>query len=268
MHHPITFSVFTKPWRTMPLPELARFVADCGFDGGELPVRPGFQVEPERIAENLPEAARIFQTHGLRITSVATAPSDAAIATCGELGIPIIRTMAEIGADGYLATIARLRGEYAALAPRLADAGVRLGVQNHYGNYVAHASGLRQLLEGFDPRTIAAIWDPAHNALNGEEPAHAIDIIWPHLCMVNLKNAYWRRVSGPEAEEAVWEAYFTSGPQGRASWRRVAELLQARSYTGVVCLTAEYTDEAAVDRLIAADIAYARSLWATAGGGE
>jgi hypothetical protein len=35
-----------------------------------------------------------------------------------------------------------------------------------------------------------------------------------------------------------------------------------RSYAGVVCLTAEYSDETDVARLIAEDVAYARSLWA------
>jgi hypothetical protein len=31
----------------MPLPELAEFVNTLGIDGVELPVRPGYQVEPE-----------------------------------------------------------------------------------------------------------------------------------------------------------------------------------------------------------------------------
>ena len=56
---PVTFTVFTKPW-TMPLPELARHVASLGFSGVELPVRPGFQVEPDRVAQDLPVACRIL----------------------------------------------------------------------------------------------------------------------------------------------------------------------------------------------------------------
>lgn len=34
------------------------------------------------------------------------------------------------------------------------------------------------------------------------------------------------------------------------------------AYRGPVCLTAEYTDDQAVDRLIAEDVRYARSLFA------
>lgn len=262
MSQAVTFSVFLKPWRTTPLPELARLVRGLGVTGVELPVRPGFAVEPEQMRRDLPEAIQIFADQGLAITSVATEPTPAAIDTCGELNIPLIRVMAPIGPAGYMATTARLREEYERLAPRLANAGVVLGVQNHYGAYVSNAMGLRHLLDGLDPRVIGAVWDAAHNALNGEDPEHAIDIIWPQLAMVNLKNAFWRRASGPEAADVAWRPYWTSGRQGLASWPRVAQLLAQRGYAGVVCLTAEYSDEPDVARLIAEDVAYARSLWA------
>jgi len=262
MSQAVSFSVFLKPWRAMPLPELARFIHVLGVTGVELPIRPGFQVEPEHLVRDLPEAIRIFASHGLAITSVATEPTPAAITACGELNLPLIRVMAGISQAGYMASTARLRSEYELLVPRLVDAKVQLGVQNHWGAYVSNAMGLRQLLDGFDPTVIGAVWDAAHNALNGEEPEHALDIIWPHLSMVNLKNAFWRRVTGPEAADVTWQPYWTSGRQGLASWPRVAQILMQRSYAGVVCLTAEYSDETDVARLIAEDVAYARSLWA------
>jgi hypothetical protein len=42
----------------------------------------------------------------------------------------------------------------------------------------------------------------------------------------------------------------------------VVDELKARAYRGVVCLTAEYSDRAAVERLIVEDMALARSLFA------
>ena len=50
--------------------------------------------------------------------------------------------------------------------------------------------------------------------------------------------------------------------QGLASWPRVAAELKRLGYRGVVCLTAEYSDEAAVNRLIAQDIGFAKALFA------
>jgi sugar phosphate isomerase/epimerase len=256
----VEFSVFTKPWK-MPLGPLAEHVQRLGFAGIELPVRPGFQVEPAAVTRDLPKAARQLRERGLKIFSVAGPTDEPTIATCAELGIPIIRIMVPVDAAGYVATETRVRRELDALIPLLDRYGVAVGIQNHYGRMISNAAGLRALLAGYNPQQVAAIWDAAHEGLEGIEPELALDLIWPHLAMVNLKNAFWLRTNGPEAEIAVWQPYWTSGRQGRASWPRVVAELQRRSYTGVVCLTAEYSDEAATNRLIAEDIAYAKGLF-------
>ncbi len=256
----VVFSVFTKPWK-MSLPGLAQHVKALGFDAIELPVRPGFQVTPETAPADLPTAARIMRDSGVEIASVAGPADEAMIAACAKARVPIIRVMAEIGEEGYLASVERLRRGYDALVPVLDKHGVKLGVQNHCDRYVANASGLLHLIGSYDPKHVGAVWDAAHNALNGEDPEMAIDIIWSHLCMVNLKNAFWERVSGPEAQSAEWRVHWTSGRDGLASWPRVAAELKRREYAGVVCLTAEYDDEASVDRLTADDIAFAKSLF-------
>jgi hypothetical protein len=80
--------------------------------------------------------------------------------------------------------------------------------------------------------------------------------------MVNLKNALWQRIQGPEAEYAEWRHYWTSGRQGLCVWPRVVDELKSRAYRGVVCLTAEYSDRDSVERLIAEDMAFVRSLLA------
>jgi len=258
----ITFSVFTKPWKKMPIGELGRMVHDLGFDGVELPVRPGFQVEPEDVTKDLPRVVRGLSEFGVKVTSVAGPADEKTISACAEAGIPIIRICVGIQEEGYMATEAKLQKKLDALVPILDRYGVKLGIQNHCGRFVCNAMGIRHLIEKYDPRHIGAVWDAAHNALSGEEPEMAIDIVWSHLCMVNLKNAFWRRVTGPEAEDVVWRPYWTTGRQGLASWPRVAAELKRRGYKGVICLTAEYTDEASVNRLIAEDIAFARSLFA------
>lgn len=260
METTIRFSVFTKPWKG-PLAGVGKLLGGLGFDGVELPVRPGFQVEPQRVARDLPEAARRLGEFGLKIFSVAGPTDEPTLAACAELGIPMVRVMVPIGADGYLATEARVRRELDGLIPLLERYRMTVGIQNHVGRFVSNASGLRKLLEGYDPRYVAAVWDAAHNALEGEEPELALDLVWSHLGMVNLKNAFWRRTNGPEAEVAAWEVYWTSGRQGRASWPRVAGELKRRGYAGVVCLTAEYTNEAATDRLIGDDLRFARQLF-------
>lgn len=261
MNHQIKYSVFTKPWKHS-LPELASFVKSLGFDGVELPVRPGYQVEPDSVTRELPVATRILGDHGLRIFSVAGPTDERTIAACAECGVPVIRICVGIGDEGYLATERHLQREYDVLTLLLERYGVTLGIQNHCDRNVCNAMGIKHLIERYDPKHIAAVWDAAHNALNGEDPELALDIVWSHLCMVNLKNAFWQRSNGPEAECAEWRPYWTLGRHGLASWPRVAAELKRRAYSGVVCLPAEYSDESSVDRLIAQDVVYAKSLLA------
>ena len=257
----ISFAVFTKPWKNKTLAELGVFVKDLGFDSIELPVRPGYQVEPEQVDTALPEAARILADQGVGIASIAGPTDEATLAACAAAKVPIVRICVGIDQDGYMATEQRLYKEYDALVPLLDKYGVTLGIQNHCDACVANAMGIRHLIEGYGATHIAAVWDAGHNALNGEDPELAIDIVWSHLAMVNLKNAFWRRTNGPEADNVEWRPFWTTGRQGLASWPRVVAELKRRQWTGPVCLTAEYSDEESVERLIKDDIDFVKILF-------
>jgi sugar phosphate isomerase/epimerase len=258
----ITWSVFTKPWKTMPVAELGKFVRKLGFDAIELPVRPKFQVEPANVARDLPAAAKVLADFGITISDISGPTDEATFAACAECGIRMNRVGEYIGAQNYLDAEKKIIAKYQALAPLCEKYGVTLGLQNHCDDYVANSAQTLRICEKFSPDVLGAVYDAAHNALNGEWPEQALDMLWSHLCMVNLKNAYWRRKNGPEAPVAEWEHYWTTGRHGLANWPKVAGELKKRNYSGVICLSAEYSDEPAVDRLIAEDIAFAKSLFA------
>jgi len=254
-------TVFTKPWRTLPLERLAQRVREMGFDGVELPVRPGFQVEPQNVDRDLPRAARIFADAGLKIWSIAGAAEERMIAACGNAGVPIIRVMVKIDMmKGYRACVEETRRQYERIVGLLERYRVTIGVQNHEGPFVGSAAGLMDVIEGFEPRHVCAVLDFAHCALAGEPEEIALDIVSGHLGMVNLKNAIRQRVPTDPGEPAKWRVAWVPGREGFASWQRIAHLLRLRQYRIPVCLTAEYSDEAAVDRLILEDLAYAKEL--------
>lgn len=262
MAQQVSFSVFTKPWKTQSVSELATFVAGMGFDGIEFPLRDGYQLEPAN-ADQLPKLANEFAEHGLKIFSVASSTEERIFAGCAEAGIPMIRIMPVIKPKlGYSASVQKARELLESLQPLCEKYGIKIGCQQHYGNNIVDSSGMMRLLESFDPKYITAIWDSAHDALAGQQPEYGLDIVWSQLGMVNFKNVFYKRINGPEAENAEFKRYFTSARQGLASWPRAANYLKQRGYGGVICLTAEYTNEEDVDRLIAQDIVYAKSLFA------
>jgi sugar phosphate isomerase/epimerase len=258
-------AVFTKPWPQDSVPDLAKRVAGLGFDSAEVPVRPGFQLDMERAEKELPTLVAVFADHGLTVASVATALDERAFAGCANAGIGIIRIMAPITRGQYLRSEEELRTQLVDAVALCERYGVKIGVQQHYGDNVCDATGLRLLLGGVDDRWVGAIWDAAHDALAGLEPENGLDLIWDRLLMVNLKNAYYRRINGPEALQAEWGRHFTSGRHGLASWPRVLAELKRRNYSGTVCLTAEYHDEGDVDRLCREDVEYVQSLMAEVG---
>jgi sugar phosphate isomerase/epimerase len=262
----IVFSVFSKPWKELRLGELAERIAQLGFAGVELPVRPGFQVEPHNVRERLKELVRVFTDHGLRVHSVASEPTPEVLAACAESGVPLIRIMAHVTPDQpYMAQLDEWQQRLSAYARLCQQYGVRVGVQPHYGDCVADVMSLLRLLEPFDPRWIGAVWDAAHDGLTGVHPEFTLDAVWDRLFMVNLKNAFYVNENGPEADSPAWHRYFTDGRHGLASWPRIATYLQRRGYDGVVCLTAEYDRKHEVDRLAALDLEYARSLFSEQG---
>ena len=258
----VPLTVFTKSWKEKSIPALGELVRNMGFDGIELPVRPGFQVEPDNVEKGLPRAAKELAELGLKIHSIAGPTDERTVAACGEAGVPIIRICVAIDTSkGYMASVDRFRKECEALVAVLDEHGVAIGVQNHCDAFIGSALGVVHAIEPFDRKHVCAVLDIAHCGLDGEPEELAIDIAWPYLSMVNLKNAFRRRSTGPEAEEVRWKHYWTSGRQGFASWSRAAEILRRRGYAGPVCLSAEYSDGDSVGRLIAEDIAFAKELF-------
>ena len=256
-----TYTVFTKPW-TLPLPELGAFVRQLGFEGVELPVRPGYQVVPEDVARGLPEAARVLAEQGVRIASIAGPTDERTIAACAEAGVPVIRICVGIPQEQrYFDAIAQYQREWDTLVPLLEHYNVTLGIQNHSHRFLANAMQLYHAIQHYDPRHLAAVWDPAHCALDGEIPELALDILEGRLCIVNLKNALWRNTAAPEATQASWRVHWTSGREGLSNWTEVATLLKARGWSGNVCFTAEYSDHHLVNQQIAEDIAYAKACF-------
>lgn len=264
----VEFAVFAKPWKALTIPQLGTHIRTLGFDLIELPVREGFAVEPEHIERDLPKAVRDLADAGVRVLNVSCSlplDDERVFAACAEAGVPLNRVIFRLDGLDYWEAEDRARRELDAALPLCARYGVKIGVQNHYGPTVPNtAMGLHHLVADYDPKYVGAVFDPAHNGLQGEDPEPAFDIVRSHLAFVNLKNSYWQRLEGPEATSATWAPYWTTGRHGRTSWPRVAAKLAAIGYQGAICFSAEYTAQHDVDRLIVEDLAYATTVFGQA----
>ncbi|WP_194288285.1 sugar phosphate isomerase/epimerase family protein [Agrobacterium tumefaciens] len=270
-------TVFTKPWYD-PLDILAQKIAALGVDGVELPIRPGYQVEPETAVAELPRAVKILADHGLAIRSIAGPYNERTIAVCAENSIPVIRIFAPIDPEiGFYKSLERYRREFDAAVPWLDRYGVCIGIQPHAGPCIGSAAGLLHLVDRYDPRHIAIVPDMAHCAVAGEPSDLALDIAWPRMCgLVNFKATFQERINGPEEIEARFRVRYTTARNSAYSWSGLIDLLNARGFDGDYCLTGQYSDPAGgpqlmgdcVNAYLLEDIAYLKSLLAKSSEGD
>ncbi len=245
------WSVFTKPWAGLPGDELGRLIAGIGFAGAEIPVRDTAYVTPATAEAELPKFTAQLRAEGIEPISVASDLSEQVFAACAEAGVPMIRIMAELGPDGYAASVQRNRAileEAAVLTERYE---VQVGVQPHHGRYIASTLGVLQLLEGL-PDRFKLVWDAAHDALAGDHPAVTLELGADRLGIVNLKNVHYTRTDG------VWKTNFVEAEEGLSDWPAVFAALQKVNYTGPICLTAQYSDPAVgVEERLGRDLHFA-----------
>lgn len=231
------WSVFTKPWPALPGDELGRLVSGLGFAGAEVPVREAACVSPATAEAELPKFTAQLRAEGVEPISVASDLSERVFAACAEAGVPMIRIMAELGPDGYAASVRRTRMLLEAAAVLTERYGVQVGVQPHHGRFVASTLGVLQLLDGL-PEQFKLVWDAAHDALAGDHPAVTLELGAERLGIVNLKNVQYLRTDG------VWKPYFVQADEGLSDWSAVFAALQKIKYTGPICLTGQYSDPA------------------------
>jgi sugar phosphate isomerase/epimerase len=242
------WSVFTKPWSGLPGDELGRLVAGLGFAGAEVPVRGTAYVTPASAEAELPKFTAQLRAEGIEPISVASDLSERVFAACAEAAVPMIRIMAELGPDGYAASVRRNRVmlEQAAVLAERYD--VQVGVQPHHGRFVSSTLGVLQLLDGL-PDQFKLVWDAAHDALAGDHPAVTLELGAERLGIVNLKSVQYVRTDG------VWKPYFVQAEDGLSDWSAVFAALRKLKYAGPICLTGQYSDLAVpVEKRLAKDL--------------
>jgi sugar phosphate isomerase/epimerase len=236
------YSVFTKPWRDRPVPELIEIVRGMGYDAIEFPLREGSQVSSAEAEQKLPLLVKELKAGGIRIDDLASTPEERVFAACQASDIPMIRVMfMPPEGNEYIEEEERYLRLVESWVPLCEAYGVKVGIQMHYGAGASNTAEMMRVVGRFEPKHICAIWDAGHSGLAGELPEQAIDLCMSHLALVNFKAARYQMAGRAANGAAEFVQYFCPGPDGQCSWPRAVKHLLKKGYRGTWCMPAEYT---------------------------
>ena len=210
---------FAKFLQGMSHDDMAESIAASGLNGIEATIRPGGQIEPEAVPDELPLLVEAFHRRGVGITIMASHVNRAddpvmrrVLETASKAGIKRYR-MAYYRYDKSLdlkRTHRECRSQLKDLAALNADLGIQAVYQNHAGlGYVgAGIWDIVSLLDGIDPEHVGIAFDVRHATVEG---GFSWPVDWknalPHIGAIYIKDFKWdgRKVKNLPLGEGVVE---------------------------------------------------------------
>lgn len=168
---------FTKCLQFLTFDEMGEVLGQLGFDGADMPVRPGGQVEPADVKTGLPLAAKTLRKYGMEIPMIVTAITD----PNDPLSIATLQAAADSGTKYYRTgwlkyseskTIQQNLDEHKKTIEKLAELNEKLGIHGDYQNHSGALVGspvwdLYELMKNVNPQFMGVQYDIRHAVAEG-----------------------------------------------------------------------------------------------------
>ena len=209
-------AIFSKHLRFLQGEELAKAVAELGFDGIDLAVRKDGHVVPERVRQDLPPLVELIRKHGLEVPMLTTDIVDVETPYAEDM----LRTMADLniryyrwgglkyeGSQSYATQLAAMKPRVAKLATLNARYKANAMFHTHSGVGVVGASiwDLYILLKDFDPTSVGVNYDVGHATVEGGVGGwiNSFNICGPYIRGIAVKDFLW--VKGSRGWAPAWK---------------------------------------------------------------
>ena len=242
----LTLNIFSKHLQWLDYSSMATAVAEMGFEGIDLTVRPEGHVLPERVLEDLPKAVEIIRKAGLNVYMITTAIAsaedpfaEAILKTASSLGIGYYRTgWIPYDAKTSMAdNLKRIQGQLRQLAALNKKYAIRGQYQNHSGaNFGSPLWDLWTVLKEIDSPWIGSQYDILHATVEGANSwPLGLKLLKSYIGTMDIKDFYWVK------KERKWISEETPLGEGMVDLKRYFSLVKEYAIQGPFSVHYEYS---------------------------
>jgi L-ribulose-5-phosphate 3-epimerase len=212
-------SIFSKHLQWLDFKEMADVLAEIGFDGADLTVRPGGHVLPERVEEDLPKASEALARNGKKIYMLTTAIDNAD----DPLTVRILKTASSLGIRHYrmgwghyddTRTVEENISSMQLKLTKLALLNEKYSISGEYQNHSGVASegiyfggaiwDIAKVLKAINSPWLGSQYDIYHATVEGANTwPVGFKLISPYIRSIDIKDFKWVERNGKIIAEAV-----------------------------------------------------------------
>lgn len=238
--------VFTKCLQFLSYDEIAEILAKQGFDGADLTVRKGGQVNPEKVETELPKAVKALRKAGIDSKMIVTNVNDAedpnsrrVLKTMADLGIQYYR-MGYINYDSKKSmpeNLDEIKLRFEKLEKLNREFGVNGNYQNHSGTRVGGPVwDLYHFLKDCNPEYIGVQYDIRHATVEGGESwPVGMKLLAPWIQTSDIKDFIWEK-----NEKGEWKLKNVPLGEGMVDFNKYFELYKSYNIEAPVSIHYEY----------------------------
>ena len=199
--------LFSKQLQWLNYDDMARAVADMGYDGIDLTVRPGGHVLPQDVERDLPKAVEAAEKSGVKIIMISTDISEAngantekVLKTAAALKIHYYRTngFAYQKELDILANLDNIRTRFTGIAAINKKYGLHSDYLNHSDEgFGAAIWDLWEAIKDLDPVCVGSQFDIKHATIDGPYSWPVVfKLIHKYIGTMVIRDFTWEKSSG------------------------------------------------------------------------
>ena len=240
--------IFSKHLQFLDYEAAANTAAEMGFDGLDIPVRPGGHVLPERAADDLPKAVEAARKAGLAVPMITTAingidspHAETVLSTAADLGVGYYR-LGYLNYDdsmGVAGSLDSFKPRLKELADMNREIGIHGDYQNHAGTYVGGPVwDIWYIIRDLDPRWIGCQYDIRHaTAEGGTCWPLGLRLMGKFVGTTVIKDFKWGLVDGR------WRIVNTLVGEGMVDFKAYYGVIKELKISGPISMHFEYPHE-------------------------